>query len=222
MLILLFWNDTSDIIAVCNTQQYTHISINGPRTGGYFKNVNIIRDHNTIQNQRKLIDLVMRIELTREILSSRISDFLRNSTIDFCMFSHFVTCFLRVTVSLLCWSHAVSKIHIPIYPILIVIGTKLLELVTGTTTKPRLSGNMLPNIKRCKDLLANFSENLRVVVIKLFELTQIASPNPSIYFSFARCWGKVGVRCDVCIFKLTARAQSINRGLCTTVYCKHQ
>ena len=30
------------------------------------------------------------------------------------------TCFLRVTVSLLCRLHAVSKIHVPIYPCLII------------------------------------------------------------------------------------------------------
>ena len=46
--------------------------------------------------------------------------------------------------------------------------TKLFELVTGTSTKPWLSGNMLPNG------WSNFSENMRVVAIKLFELTQFA------------------------------------------------
>ena len=32
--------------------------------------------------------------------------------------------------------------------------------------------------------MSNFSENLRVVAIKLIELIQVASPNLSIYFGF--------------------------------------
>ena len=35
------------------------------------------------------------------------------------MFLYLATCFLRVTVSLLCRSQAVSKIHVPIYRYLI-------------------------------------------------------------------------------------------------------
>ena len=41
----------------------------------------------------------MRIELTREILSPHLSDFLRNSTIHFPMNLYLVTCFMNVTVS---------------------------------------------------------------------------------------------------------------------------
>ena len=44
------------------------------------------------------------------------SNFLRNSIIHFRMFLFLVTCFLRVTVSLLCRLQAVSKIHVSIYP----------------------------------------------------------------------------------------------------------
>ena len=47
---------------------------------------------------------------------------------------------------------------------------------------------------------SNFSENFRVVAVKLFELTQFKSQNLSIY-----------LRCDVDIFNLTAHAQSICR-----------
>ena len=36
---------------------------------------------------------------------------------------------------------------------------KLLDLVTGTATNPRVSGNMLPNIKTCENGWSNFSEN---------------------------------------------------------------
>ena len=39
------------------------------------------------------MDLVMRIELTRAILSRRLSDFLRNSIIHFRIFLNLVTCF---------------------------------------------------------------------------------------------------------------------------------
>ena len=50
-----------------------------------------------------LIDLVIRIQLTGEILMPQFSNFLRNSTIHLLIFSYMIKCFLRVTVSLLCW-----------------------------------------------------------------------------------------------------------------------
>ena len=59
--------------------------------------------------------------------------------------------------------------------------TKLLELVTGTEMKPWLSRNML---NTCENGWSNFSANLRVVSLKLPELTQFAWPNLSIYFNF--------------------------------------
>ena len=62
--------------------------------------------------------------------------------------------------------------------------TKLFELVTGTEMKPWLSRNMLPNINTCENGGLNFSVNLRVVSLKLLELTQFAWPNLSIYFNF--------------------------------------
>ena len=58
--------------------------------------------------------------------------------------------------------------------------TKLFDLVTGTATKPRLSGNMLPNIKTCENGWSNFSETVWIVVLKLLELTRFLSPNISI------------------------------------------
>ena len=58
----------------------------------------------------------MRIELTRAILIPWLSNFLKNSTINFRVILYLVTCFLRVSISLLCRLQAVSKIHIPIYP----------------------------------------------------------------------------------------------------------
>ena len=67
------------------------------------------RTPNTVQNFKKinnykLIDLLMRIELTPANLMIPFSDFLRNSTINFLMFLYLVLCFLRVTVYLLCRS----------------------------------------------------------------------------------------------------------------------
>ena len=55
-------------------------------------------------NNGKLTDLVIRIELTRVILQPRFSNFLINSTNIFSHVFILVTCFLRVTISLLCRS----------------------------------------------------------------------------------------------------------------------
>ena len=60
---------------------------------------------------------------------------------------------------------------------------KLFELVTGTEMKPWLSRNMLPNINTCKNDWSNFSANLKVVSLKILELTQFAWPKISIYFT---------------------------------------
>ena len=51
--------------------------------GSKIKNVSITMDLNTIQNSTKLIDFVMRIELTQAILVPQLSDFLKNLTIHF-------------------------------------------------------------------------------------------------------------------------------------------
>ena len=58
--------------------------------------------------------------------------------------------------------------------------TKLFDLLIGTATKPRLSGYMLPNINTFENGCWYFSENLRIVALKLLELTQLTSPNLSI------------------------------------------
>ena len=57
-------------------------SINGLCT----ENLPVTTDPNTVQNYSKLIDLVIRIELTRAILMPRSSNFLRNFIIYFRMF----------------------------------------------------------------------------------------------------------------------------------------
>ena len=64
--------------------------------------------------------------------------------------------------------------------------------VTNNFT-PSITNNtyMLPNINRCENGLSNFSENLRIVAIKLCKLTRFLSLNLSIYFNFVRCWWSV-------------------------------
>ena len=51
----------------------------------------------------------------------------------------------------------------------------LILLVIGIATKPRLSGNMIPNIEKCENGWSNLTENLRVVAIKWLEVTRFAS-----------------------------------------------
>ena len=79
---------------------------------------------NTVQNKIELINLVIRIELTRSILMPRFSNFLGNSIINFPIFLYVETYFLRVAVSLLCRLQAVSKTLVPIYPYLISEGIR--------------------------------------------------------------------------------------------------
>ena len=50
---------------------------------------------------------------------------------------------------------------------------------------------MLPNLKICENGWSNFSENLRIVALKLLELTRFLLPNISIYFYFVGYWGSV-------------------------------
>ena len=130
----------------------------------------------------KFIDLVMRIQLTLAILISRFSNFLRNSTIHFPMFSYLVT----------------------FYPYLISEGrpncstfwpmqqrncdtqetvreTKLFYILTDTATKLWHSGNMTPNMKTCESWWLNFSENFRIVASKFLESSRYLSPDLSIY-----------------------------------------
>ena len=76
----------------------------------------IITGRNSVRNWSKLTDFVMRIELTWAILSPRLAGFQTNMTIHFRQFLYLITCYLRITVSLLCWSQTVPKIHVPIYP----------------------------------------------------------------------------------------------------------
>ena len=53
----------------------------------------------------------------------------------------------------------------------------MVRLVTGIATKPYLSGNIFANIKTCENGLSNFSENLKIIALKLLELTLFLTPN---------------------------------------------
>ena len=43
----------------------------------------------------------------------------------------------------------------------------MIQLVTGIAIKPRLSGNLHLNIKTCENGWSNFSENIKIVALKL-------------------------------------------------------
>ena len=73
----------------------------------------------------------------------------------------------------------------------------MIRLVTGIATKPRLSGNMLPNIKTCENGWSNFSGNLRIVALKLLELTRFLSPKSINLQLFTLILYGFGVRCDL-------------------------
>ena len=61
----------------------------------------------------------------------------------------------------------------------------IFELVTVTTTKPRLSGKQLPNMNTCENGWSNFSESLRLVALKLLGLIQFTSYS-TIYLNLLR------------------------------------
>ena len=131
--------------------------------------------------------------------------------------------FLEIGPSIFaCFSHhlflkAISKIYVPIYPCLIISeGRQNCSTFWSAQQQNCDSGNMLPKINTCENWCWYFSQNLRIVALKLLKLTQFASQNLSIYLHFV--WWEV-VRCDVDIFKLTAHAQSINSESLCTLLC---
>ena len=106
-------------MALCNCAVHGYheiidFSINGLRTENWLRSQLTPTPNKINVINRKLIDSLIRMELTREISMPRFSNFLRNSIIHFRMFLYFETCFLRVVVSLLCRLQAVAKTHFPI------------------------------------------------------------------------------------------------------------
>ena len=99
-----------------------YFSINGLFTENRLRSQRTPTPHKIKVKKCKLIDLVIRSELTQAILMPRFSNFQINLIIHFRMFLYLGIGFLRVTVSLLCRLQAVSKLHVPIYPCLISEG----------------------------------------------------------------------------------------------------
>ena len=135
-----------------------------------------------IMNNCMLIDLVIRIELTLAILMLLYPKF----------FEKFDHPFSHVFIFRNMFPDSYGFVAMPVTScikdtcsdlshIYLVKEMKLFDLVTATTTKPWLSGNMFPNIKTCVNGWSNFSENLRIVVANLLELTRFLSPNLLIY-----------------------------------------
>ena len=85
-----------------NTGWSIDLSINGLYTENRIRSQRTSQPYKIKVNNFKLIDLVIRVELTQAILMLRFSNFLRNSIVHFCMYSYLGTYFLRVAVSLLC------------------------------------------------------------------------------------------------------------------------
>ena len=139
------------------------------------------------------MDLVIRIKLNWVTVMPWFSHFLGNRTINFRMFECLVTCFLKVMVLLLYWLQAISKIHVPIYPCLIISeGRRNVQLFDRHSNE---TVTVTRHVAKYKHMQKNwgwyFLENLRIVALKLLKLTQYVSPNLSIYCNFVRCWGSV-------------------------------
>ena len=148
-----------------------------------------------------MIDLVVKIELTRAILMPRFSNFLRNSTIYFCMFLYLKTCFVRVTVSLLFQLQSVSKIHVPFYPYLISERRRNCSILwpAQQSRSQEISGNinLRKHVTKYKTIRKRMVEFLKkfenrgikiarvnsILITKIYQFTVI-------YF-FVPCWGSV-------------------------------
>ena len=147
----------------------------------------------------------MQIELTRAILMPWRSIFLGNSTIHFHvrMFLYRITCFLRIAVSLLCQLQAVSKIHVPIYP----KGNEIFRLCDRHNNETVTLGKHVTKYKHMRKWLVEFLRNFENPGIKIARINSIRITTSINLLKFCTV---LRVRCDVDIFKLTARAQSIN------------
>ena len=103
-----------------------------------------------------------------------------------------VTCFLRVTVSLLFRLQAVSKTPVPIYPCLIISeGRRNCSTFWSAQQRNRDCQDTCYDINTFENECWYFSENLKIVTLKLLELAQLTSPKISIYFNFVWRWGSV-------------------------------
>ena len=157
-------------------------SCNGLSTENRLRSQRTSKQYKIKVNICKLIDWVIRIESTWAICIPRFSNFLRSLDRPFSHVFIFgnmcpespgfvampVTRRIKDTCSNLSLSTEWRK-------------TKLLDIVSGTATKPWLSGNILPNVKTCENGWSDFSKNFIIVVLKLLPLNRSLSPNQSIY-----------------------------------------
>ena len=102
-------------------------------------------------------------------------NFLKKLIIHFRMFLYLETFFLRVAVSLLCRLQEVPSYMFQFIPIKLVKGDEIVRPFDWTASKPWLSGNLLQNLKTCENW-GEFSENLRIVQLKLVGITRFLSP----------------------------------------------
>ena len=72
----------------------------------------------------------------------------------------------------------------------------MIRLVTGIAPKPWPSGNMFSNIQTCENGWSNFSENLRIIALKLL-INSILITKPINLQVFTLILYGLGVRCDL-------------------------
>ena len=152
-----------------------------------------------------MIDLVIRIELTREILMPWFSNFHRNSIINSRMLLYLVTFFPRVTVSLLCRLQDVSKIHFPIYPCLINEGRRNCSTLCSAQQRNCNSQEKCYHYKNKLKFLRKFvNRGIKIARVNSILITKSINLHLFIWF-----WTVSDVLCDVDVFKLTASVQFI-------------
>ena len=144
-------------------------------------------------NIRKCLNFVIRIALTRAILMSRFSNFLRNSIIHFRMFLNFETCFLGVTVSLLSRLQAVSKIHVQIYPYLISDGKRNFSRPCGRHVNETVTGRKhVTKIKNMRKWMVEFVRKFENRGIKIVPYNSILITKSINLQLFSLIWDGVG------------------------------
>ena len=157
-------------------------------------------------NNCKLIDLVIRIELTRATLTPRFWYFLRKSIINFRMILYLVAYFLRLTVSLICRLQAASNIHVPIYPYLISEGCRncstLWQAYSNETVTLRKHVTKYKNMRKWMVEYLKKFENRGIKIVRVYSILITKCINLQL-FTLLFCTVS-GVRSDVHIFKLSA------------------
>ena len=145
--------------------------------------------------------MLLQIELTRAILSPRLSDFLRNSTIHFppC-FCYLVTCCLKVMVSLL-YMPATNWIrdtcfNLSLYIYLIIV--KRDEIVRSCDRHSNEAVTLRKHVTKYKNIRKWIVEFLRKSESRRDKIARVnsifASPYQWIYFNFVKCWGPLWCR----------------------------